>query len=70
MARARAGLLPGGLAAALLLLAGALLTAALGSDLERHPCPARIDMAAPPAPAKAPAKSRDITYDPWELVSV
>jgi hypothetical protein len=59
------------LAVAPLLVAGALLTAVVGADLERRPCPARIDMAAPPASSpQPPKKSRDVTYDPWELVSV
>jgi hypothetical protein len=56
-------------AAAPLLVAGAFLTAVLGSDLERRRCPAVLE-AAPQETRPAPKKPRDATYAPWELVSV
>jgi hypothetical protein len=59
----------------LVFLAGAFSTAVLGQNLERPTCPARMDIVAPPAAPsqkspKSPARSRDASYDPWELVAV
>ncbi len=51
------------------MVAAALVTVLFGADLARRP--AVLDSVSPPSstPAKdPPRKSKEATYDPWELV--